>query len=86
MSARGRVEESATRRPVRVPRRVTLDLSDAFVDRLIELGHLWQADREDKNQCCWRSNGSSIRARLVKHNDDSLFEHARPLTTRTQMA
>jgi hypothetical protein len=50
MSARGRVEESATRRPVRVPRRVTLDLSDAFVDRLIELGHLRRVGREDKDQ------------------------------------
>jgi hypothetical protein len=59
VSARGRVKESATRRPTHVPvttqpprgfRSVTVDLPEAFVDRLIELGHLRQADREDRNQ------------------------------------
>ena len=29
---------------------VTLDLRDAEISRLIELGHLRQADRDDKNQ------------------------------------
>jgi hypothetical protein len=29
---------------------ITLDLRDSEIDRLIELGHLRQADREDKNQ------------------------------------
>jgi hypothetical protein len=29
---------------------MTLDLCDAEIDRLIELGHLRQADREDKNE------------------------------------
>ena len=54
--ARGRVDDGAGKRPARVPitatprgfRRVTLDLPEAFVDRLI--GHLRQADREDKNE------------------------------------
>ena len=57
VSARGRVDDGAGKRPARVPvtthpargsRRVTLDLPEAFVDRLI--GHLRQADREDRNQ------------------------------------
>jgi hypothetical protein len=57
--ARGRVEEGATRRPAHVPvrtqpargsRRVTLDLPEAFVDRLIDLGHLQEAGRQDRNQ------------------------------------
>ena len=59
VSADGRVEESATRRPAHVPipatprrgsRRVTLDLPEAFVDRLIDLGHLRQDEREDRKQ------------------------------------
>jgi hypothetical protein len=58
MSARGHAGDGAGRRPAHVPvratprgsRRVTLDLSDAFVDQLIELGHLRQADREDRHQ------------------------------------
>jgi hypothetical protein len=29
---------------------ITLDLRDVEIDRLVELGHLRQADREDKNQ------------------------------------
>jgi hypothetical protein len=29
---------------------MTLDLRDAEIDRLIALGHLRQADREDKNE------------------------------------
>src|ERR1700732_1679624 len=53
---RGRVDHGAGKRPARVPitatprgfRRVTLDLPEAFVDRLI--GHLRQADREDRHQ------------------------------------
>jgi hypothetical protein len=31
-------------------RSVTLDLPEAFVDHLIELGYLRQADREDRHQ------------------------------------
>jgi hypothetical protein len=58
LSGRGRVDHGAGRRPARVPvtatprgsRRVTLDLPEAFVDRLIALPHLRQVDREDKNQ------------------------------------
>ena len=55
MSVRDRLDHGAGKRPARVPltatpRRVTLDLSDAFVDRLIQLGHLRQDDREDRNQ------------------------------------
>jgi len=43
---------------------VTLDLRDVEIDRLIELGHLRQADREDKNAVLLAlSTGSSIRAR-----------------------
>ena len=57
--ARGRVDDGAGKRPARIsitappPRRVrgvTVDLPEAFVDHLIELGHLRQADREDHNQ------------------------------------
>ena len=56
MSARGRVDDGAGRQPAHVPitapprgfRRVTLDLPEAFVDRLIN--HLRQADREDENE------------------------------------
>ena len=56
---RGRVDHGAGRLPAHVPvraqpprgsRRVTLDLPEAFVDRLIDLGHLRRADREDRNQ------------------------------------
>jgi hypothetical protein len=58
VAARGRVDDGASRRPARVPImatprgscRVTLDLPEAFVDRLIELGHLRRADRQDGNQ------------------------------------
>ena len=59
VSARGRVDDGAGKRPARVPitatparrvRSVTLDLPEAFVDHLIGLGHLRQADREDHNQ------------------------------------
>ena len=59
VSARGRVDDGAGKRPARVPitatpprrvRSVTVDLPEAFVDRLIEVGHLRQADREDHNQ------------------------------------
>jgi len=59
VSARGRVDDYAGRRPAHAPvttqpargsRRVTLDLPEAFIDRLIELGHLRQSDREDRNQ------------------------------------
>jgi hypothetical protein len=50
MSASGRVDDRADKRPARVPRRVTLDLPEAFVDRLIQIGHLRQGDREDRNQ------------------------------------
>ena len=59
VSARGRVDHGAGRRPAHVPipatprrgsRRVTLDLPEAFVDRLIELGHLEEAGRQDRNQ------------------------------------
>src|ERR1700719_452483 len=55
---RRRVGDGAGKRPARVPitatprgfRRVTLDLPEAFVDRLIHLGLLRQADREDRNE------------------------------------
>jgi len=59
VSASGRVDDGASRRAARVPvrtqparrsRSVTVDLPGAFVDHLIELGHLRQADREDHNQ------------------------------------
>ena len=54
VSARGRVDDGAGKRPARVPitatRRVTLDLPEAFVDRLIDLGHLEEAGRHDRNQ------------------------------------
>ena len=59
VSADGRVEESATRRPAHIlvrmqpargSRSVTLDLPEAFVNRLIDLGHLEEADRQDRNQ------------------------------------
>jgi hypothetical protein len=56
---RGRVDVGAGKRPARVPittrsargsHSVTVDLPGALVDRLIELGHLRQADCEDRNQ------------------------------------
>jgi hypothetical protein len=58
LSAHGRVDDGAGRQPARVPitatprgsRRVTLDLPEAFVDRLIDLGHLEEAGRQDRYQ------------------------------------
>jgi hypothetical protein len=58
VSAHGRVDDGASRRAAHAPitatprrsRRVTLDLPEAFVDRLIELGHLEEAGRQDRNQ------------------------------------
>src|SRR3979411_1734460 len=59
VSARDRFDHGAGRQPAHVPipamprrgsRRVTLDLPEAFVDRLIDLGHLEEADRQDRNQ------------------------------------
>jgi hypothetical protein len=59
VSARGSVDHGVSRRPAYVPipetprrgyRRVTLDLPEAFVDRLIELGHLRRGDQENRNQ------------------------------------
>jgi hypothetical protein len=58
VSARGRVDDGAGKRPARVPitaparpsRSVTVDLPGALVDRLIELGHLRQHERYDRNQ------------------------------------
>jgi hypothetical protein len=59
VSARGSVDHGVSRLPARVPipatprrgsRRVTLDLPEAFADRLIELGHLEEADRQNRNQ------------------------------------
>jgi hypothetical protein len=59
VSARGRVDDGAGKRPARVPvtataprrvRSLTGDLPGAVVDHLIDLGHLRQADREDRNQ------------------------------------
>jgi hypothetical protein len=53
---RGRVDDGAGKRHAPVtatPRgscRVTLDLPEAFVDRLIELGPLRQHERYDRNQ------------------------------------
>ena len=56
---RGRVDDGAGRRPGHVPartqpprgsRRVTLDLPEAFVDRLIDLGLLQVTGRQDRNQ------------------------------------
>jgi hypothetical protein len=56
--ARGHVDDGAGKRPARVPitatprgsRRVTLDLPEAFVDRLIDLGYLQEAGRQDRKQ------------------------------------
>src|ERR1700730_19400322 len=56
--ARGHVDDGAGRRPARVPItttprgscRVTVDLPEAFVARLIDLGHLRQHERYDRNQ------------------------------------
>jgi len=58
VSARDRFDHGAGRQPAHVPitppprrsHRVTLDLPEAFVDRLIQIGHLRQGDREDRNQ------------------------------------
>jgi hypothetical protein len=59
VSARDRFDHGAGRQPAHVPipatprrgsRRVTLDLPEAFVDRLIDLGHLEEARRQDRNQ------------------------------------
>jgi hypothetical protein len=59
VSARGSVDHGVTRRPVHVPvrtqpargfRSLALDLPEAFVDRLIDLGHLEEADRQNRNQ------------------------------------
>ena len=59
VSARDRFDHGAGRQPAHVPipatprrgsRRVTLDLPEAFVDRLIDLGHLRQNGRKDRNQ------------------------------------
>jgi hypothetical protein len=58
LSVPGSVDDGAGRQPARVPitatprgsRRVTLNLSDAFVDRLIDLGHLMKAGRHDRNR------------------------------------
>src|ERR1700724_3140343 len=59
VSARGRVDDGAGRRPGHVPartqpprgsRRVTLALPEAFVDRLIDLGLLQVTARQDRNQ------------------------------------
>jgi hypothetical protein len=73
VSACGR-PKSATRRPVHVPvrtqpargfRSLTLDLPEAFVDRLTELGHLRPEARGDQNEVLWRSTDSSKKARSV---------------------
>jgi hypothetical protein len=59
VSARGGVDHNSGRRLVRVPvaaappqgsHTVTLDLPEAFVDRLLDLGHLRPGDRQDRNQ------------------------------------
>ena len=58
VSARDRFDHGAGRQPAHVPipatprrsHRVTLDLPEAFVDRLIDLGHLEEAGRQDRNQ------------------------------------
>src|SRR3984893_2801048 len=58
VSARGRVDDGVGKRLARVPItatpprrvRVTLDMPEALVDRLIRLGHLEEADRQDRNQ------------------------------------
>ena len=59
VSARDRFDHGSGRRPVHVPvrtqpvqgfRSLTLDLPEAFVNRLIELGHLRRGDQEDRNQ------------------------------------
>src|ERR1700704_5649491 len=59
VSARGRVDHGAGRQPAHAPhtatpprgsRSLALDLPEAFIDRLIELGQLRQAHREDKDQ------------------------------------
>jgi hypothetical protein len=59
ISARGRVDDGAGRQPAHVPitappprgsASVTVDLPETFVDRLIDLGHLEEAGRQDRNQ------------------------------------
>ena len=59
VSARDRFDHGSGRRPAHAPltatpprgsRSVTLDLPEAFVNRLIDLGHLEEADRQDRNQ------------------------------------
>ena len=58
VSARDRFDHGSGRRPAHVPitppsrgsRSLGLDLPEAFIDRLIELGQLRQAHREDKDQ------------------------------------
>jgi hypothetical protein len=59
VSALGRFDHGSGRRPAHAPltatpprgsRSLALDLPEAFIDRLIELGQLRQAHREDKDQ------------------------------------
>ena len=59
VSARDHFDHGSGRRPAHAPltatppqgsRSVTLDLPEAFVNRLIELGHLRRGDQEDRNQ------------------------------------
>jgi hypothetical protein len=59
VSARDRFDHGAGRQPAHAPhpatpprgsRSLALDLPEAFIDRLIELGQLRQAHREDKDQ------------------------------------
>src|SRR4030081_1412333 len=58
VSARGRVDHGAGRRPAHVPitppprrsHRVTFDLPEAVVDPLIDVGYLEEAGRQDRNQ------------------------------------
>jgi hypothetical protein len=59
VSALGRFDHGSGRRPAHAPltatpprgsRSLALDLPEAFIDRLIELGHLRRGDQEDRNQ------------------------------------
>lgn len=45
---------------------ITLDLRDAEIDQLIQLGHLRPDEREDNNELLWRSTGSLTPARFIR--------------------
>jgi hypothetical protein len=57
---------------------ITLDLRETEVDRLVYLGHLRQADREDKNQVLLALYRFLDQTDTVPHIDDLFVEQARP--------